>query len=94
MPIQYARSLTSQQGSSRTIRHLGFTLAFIAGAANAGAYLAVQIYTSHMTGIVSSLADHPDYVGAAARLPRGIRWLDLADGMMKSPGHKTVRTRV
>ena len=58
MPIQYARSLTSQQGSSRTIRHLGFTLAFIAGAANAGAYLAVQIYTSHMTGIVSSLADH------------------------------------
>ena len=58
MPIQYARSLTSRQGSSRTIRHLGFTLAFIAGAANAGAYLAVQIYTSHMTGIVSSLADH------------------------------------
>ena len=43
---------------------------------------------------VSSLADHPDYVGAAARLPRGIRWLDLADGMMTSPGHKTVRTRV
>ena len=58
MPIQYARSLTSRQGSSRTIRHLGFTLAFVAGAANAGAYLAVQIYTSHMTGIVSSLADH------------------------------------
>ncbi len=58
MPIQYARSLTSQQSSRRTIRHLGFTLAFVAGAANAGAFLAVQLYTSHMTGIVSSLADH------------------------------------
>ncbi len=58
MPIQYARSLTSRQSSLRTIRHLGFTLAFVAGAANAGAYLAVQLYTSHMTGIVSSLADN------------------------------------
>lgn len=58
MPIQYARSLTSQASSQRTIRHLGFALAFIAGAANAGAFLAVSLYTSHMTGIVSSMADH------------------------------------
>lgn len=58
MPIQYARSLTSHASSQRTIRQLGFTLAFIAGAANAGGFLAVQIYTSHMTGIVSSMADN------------------------------------
>jgi uncharacterized membrane protein YoaK (UPF0700 family) len=58
MPIQYARSLTSQSSPQRTIRHLGFALAFVAGAANAGAFLAVKLYTSHMTGIVSSLADH------------------------------------
>lgn len=58
MPIQYARSLTSGASSQRTIRHLGFALAFIAGAANAGAFLAVNLYTSHMSGIVSSLADH------------------------------------
>lgn len=58
MPLEYARSLTSQSSPQRTIRQLGFALAFIAGAANAGAYLAVQLYTSHMTGIVSSLADH------------------------------------
>ena len=58
MPIQYARSLTSHASSQRTIRQLGFTLAFIAGAANAGGFLAVRIYTSHMTGIVSSLADN------------------------------------
>jgi uncharacterized membrane protein YoaK (UPF0700 family) len=57
MPIDYARSLTSRDSSQRTIRQLGFALAFVAGAANAGAYLAVRTYTSHMTGIVSSLAD-------------------------------------
>ena len=33
-------------------------LAFIAGAANAGGYLAVNQYTSHMSGIVSALADN------------------------------------
>lgn len=58
MPIEYARSLTSRDGTSRTVRHLGFALAFVAGAANAGAFLAVNLYTSHMTGIVSSVADN------------------------------------
>lgn len=58
MPIDYARSLTSDDRSFRGDRHLGFTLAFVAGAANAGAFLAVKIYTSHMTGLVSSMADH------------------------------------
>lgn len=57
MPIDYARSLTSVERTDRSNRHLGFVLAFVAGAANAGAFLAVGLYTSHMTGIVSSLAD-------------------------------------
>src|SRR5690606_14210930 len=39
-------------------RQLGVALAFIAGATNAGAFLAVRQYTSHMTGVVSSMADH------------------------------------
>jgi predicted ATPase len=43
---------------------------------------------------VSALADHPDYVNAAERLPAGLRWLDLADGIMAAPSHATVRTRV
>ena len=43
---------------------------------------------------VSALADFPDYVAAAKRLPRGIRWLDLVDGVMGSANHKTVRTGV
>lgn len=58
MPIDYARGLTSPHRSARANKHLGFILAFIAGATNAGSFLAVQQYTSHMTGIVSSMADH------------------------------------
>ena len=58
MPIDYARRLTGRDRSVDTNRHLGFTLAFVAGATNAGAFLAVRQYTSHMTGIVSSIADN------------------------------------
>ena len=36
---------------------LGAVLAFVAGAANAGGFLAVGQYTSHMTGMLSSIAD-------------------------------------
>jgi len=33
-------------------------LAFVAGATNAGGFLAVRQYTSHMTGIVSAMANN------------------------------------
>lgn len=58
MPIDYARRLTSRDRTAESNRHLGFVLAFVAGATNAGAFLAVRQYTSHMTGIVSSMADN------------------------------------
>jgi len=58
VPISYARSLTAHQRTPGANRHLGLALAFVAGAINAGGYLAVREYTSHMTGIVSSAADH------------------------------------
>jgi uncharacterized membrane protein YoaK (UPF0700 family) len=58
MPITYARGLTGRQRTARADRHLGFALAFVAGATNAGGFLAVQQYTSHMTGIVSAMADN------------------------------------
>ncbi len=58
MPIQYVRKLTGKRRSAHANRQLGFVLAFVAGAANAGGFLAVNQYTSHMTGIVSSMADH------------------------------------
>jgi len=58
MPINYARRLTGTRRSAAANRHLGLALAFVAGAINAGGFLAVQQYTSHMTGIVSAMADH------------------------------------
>lgn len=45
-----------QRSTSANVR-LGVVLSFVAGATNAGGFLAVGRYTSHMTGIVSSIAD-------------------------------------
>jgi uncharacterized membrane protein YoaK (UPF0700 family) len=58
MAIRYIRSLTGRRRTPLANQHLGFALAFVAGAINAGGFLAVQQYTSHMTGIVSSMADN------------------------------------
>lgn len=58
MPLHYARALTAPARSQRANRHLGFALALNAGAVNAGGYLAVRQTTSHVTGIVSSVADN------------------------------------
>ncbi|NRF71002.1 DUF1275 domain-containing protein [Aquincola sp. S2] len=57
MPINYARLLTGADRTAEANEHLGYALAFVAGATNAGGFLAVHQYTSHMTGIVSSMAD-------------------------------------
>jgi uncharacterized membrane protein YoaK (UPF0700 family) len=53
----YLRRLTGRLRSDAADRHLAYILTFVAGAANAGGFLAVQQYTSHMSGIVSSMAD-------------------------------------
>ncbi len=58
MPVNFARRLTGHERSASANRHLILGLAFVAGAINAGGFLAVQQYTSHMTGIVSFMADH------------------------------------
>lgn len=55
--MHYIRLLTGKRRTIRANEQLGFLLAFVAGAVNAGGYLAVQQYTSHMTGIVSAMAD-------------------------------------
>lgn len=57
MPVDYARRLTGSSRSARADRELGLVLAFVAGALNAGGFLAVAQYTSHVTGMVSSVAD-------------------------------------
>jgi uncharacterized membrane protein YoaK (UPF0700 family) len=57
MPLIFLNNLTGRERTRRTNRQLGCLLAFVAGAINAGGFLAVQRYTSHMTGIVSAIAD-------------------------------------
>lgn len=52
------RGFTSLQRSPQADLKLGTVLAFVAGATNAGGFLAVGQYTSHMTGILSSVADN------------------------------------
>ncbi|MES2101042.1 MAG: YoaK family protein [Pseudomonadota bacterium] len=52
------RGWTDLQRTPRNNLRLGAMLAFVAGATNAGGFLAVGQYTSHMTGIVSGMADH------------------------------------
>ncbi|MFZ2387459.1 MAG: YoaK family protein [Polaromonas sp.] len=51
------RHLTGQHRTASINRLLGAVLAFNAGAINAGGFLVVSMYTSHMTGFVSLLAD-------------------------------------
>ncbi|WP_118184539.1 YoaK family protein [Paraburkholderia phosphatilytica] len=58
MPVNYFRGFTKPERSDATNRRLGRSLAFVAGAANAGGFFAVGQYTSHMSGIVSSVADN------------------------------------
>ena len=63
------RGFTSLQRTPQRDLKLGSVLAFVAGAINAGGLLAVGQYTSHMTGIVSSVADN---------LVLGQAWLALS----------------
>jgi uncharacterized membrane protein YoaK (UPF0700 family) len=52
------RGFTAIQRTPQADLRLGTVLAFVAGAANAGGFLAIGQYTSHMTGILSSVADN------------------------------------
>ncbi|HTL97806.1 MAG TPA: YoaK family protein [Holophagaceae bacterium] len=64
----------TREGDARTAamnRQLAWSMAFVAGAVNAGGFLAVGRYTSHMTGVVSSLADS----GAAGDLATALSFL-------------------
>ena len=58
MPIHYLRGLTGKHRSPEGNLGLARFLAFNAGAVNAGGFLAVGQYTSHMSGIVASISDN------------------------------------
>jgi uncharacterized membrane protein YoaK (UPF0700 family) len=56
--VRRLRHLSGQHRTAATNRLLGALLAFNAGAINAGGFLVVGMYTSHMTGFASMLADN------------------------------------
>lgn len=58
MPMNYLSRLLADERTAKANLHLGVALAFVAGMLNAGGFLAIGQYTSHMTGMVSAAADH------------------------------------
>nr|WP_315464366.1 YoaK family protein [uncultured Rhodoferax sp.] len=56
--LSSSRAWTAIQRTPKTNFQLGVVLCFVAGATNAGGFLAVGQYTSHMSGMVSSVADN------------------------------------
>ena len=56
--MRFIRHLTGHHRTVASNRVLGLLLAFNAGAINAGGFLVVHLYTSHMSGFVSMLADN------------------------------------
>ena len=53
-----ARRIVAAERDGVADAQLGIVLTFVAGAVNAGGFLVVGQYTSHMSGIVSSMADN------------------------------------
>lgn len=70
MPLQYARRLAGRSRSPDADRHLGCLLAGVAGVTNAVGFGLVGHYTSHMTGMVSTLGErvvaHDPWLAVAA----------------------------
>jgi uncharacterized membrane protein YoaK (UPF0700 family) len=64
-----AIAAAERTGAADTL--LGMALTFVAGAINAGGFLAVGQYTSHMSGILSSMADNLA-LGSAALVVIGL----------------------
>lgn len=80
MPIQYLSGLTAKPRTGQADLHIGVILTLVAGALNAGGFLAIGQYTSHMTGMVSTFADQVvlrnfELAGIAA-----ISWLAFLGG--------------
>jgi uncharacterized membrane protein YoaK (UPF0700 family) len=57
MPIKTLQSLTHVERNAINNYQLGGVLSFVAGYINAGGFLAIGRYTSHMSGIISGVGD-------------------------------------
>src|SRR5215204_3562330 len=56
--IGLTRRIVAAERTGAADTQLGLVLTFVAGATNAGGFLAIGQYTSHMSGIFSALADN------------------------------------
>ena len=56
--IRSVKSIAASERTGAADMLLGMALTFVAGAINAGGFLAVGQYTSHMSGIISAMADN------------------------------------
>ena len=56
--VRSVKGIAASERPTRPTRCSAWCLTFVAGAINAGGFLAVGHYTSHMSGILSSMADN------------------------------------
>jgi uncharacterized membrane protein YoaK (UPF0700 family) len=80
MPIQYLSGLTAKPRTGRADLHIGVILTLVAGALNAGGFLAIGQYTSHMTGMVSAFADQLVLRNFALASIAAISWIAFVAG--------------
>ncbi|TWB82689.1 uncharacterized membrane protein YoaK (UPF0700 family) [Nitrospirillum amazonense] len=73
-PLDRLRRLIAPERGDREDTQLAVALCFVAGMTNAGGFLAVGQYTSHMSGVVSGLADNL-VLGATDMVLMGLRAL-------------------
>lgn len=58
MATRYLHQLISRERNQRANRHLGALLAFVAGAVNAGGFVMLGHFSSHITGAVAHIGIH------------------------------------
>ena len=80
MPLQYLSGLTASPRTGQADLHIGVLLTLVAGALNAGGFLAIGQYTSHMTGIVSTLADQAVLRNVRLAGIAALSWLAFVGG--------------
>ena len=80
MSLHYLSRLSGAARDAKANLQLGCVLALVAGAVNAGGFLAIGGYTSHMTGIVSGMADDLALGNITVALAALGAWLAFVSG--------------
>jgi uncharacterized membrane protein YoaK (UPF0700 family) len=80
MSIKYLSGLTAKPRTNEANLHIGVILTIVAGALNAGGFLAIGQYTSHMTGMVSTFADQIVLRNFELAMVALVSWLAFVSG--------------